>query len=238
MSKFLKTPAATKKTCYMCDQPMTSSEHVPPKCIFPEQKDSGGVDYRKNMIVVPSCDLHNSAKSKEDEFFLLYMAANAYANDVGALHQNTKMARILERSPHVFAMLMATATPAVAKDAGGNLRETCNFHIDIDRFMGQFDYIARGIYFHHFSKKALQQVSVIPYQGLVAVNNEANVFVAKVRNTLKGVFDDLACHGFNPDVFYYQVARGLSGTLVLTTFFENLKVLFVYSSTDAPSGKT
>lgn len=37
-------------TCYYCGKPATSTEHVPPKALFPEQKDSPeGVDYRKTF---------------------------------------------------------------------------------------------------------------------------------------------------------------------------------------------
>ena len=44
-------------TCYMCEKESTSSEHVPPKCLFPEKKDlPDGVDLRKSLITVPSCD--------------------------------------------------------------------------------------------------------------------------------------------------------------------------------------
>lgn len=218
------------KTCYMCDQPMTSREHVPPKCIFPEVKDSDGVDYRKNMIVVPSCDLHNSVKSMEDEFFLLYMAANAHSNSVGTMHQDTKLSRILERSPHVLAMMMSTATPAVAKDRDGNLQQTCAFHVDVERFMAQFDHIARGIFFHHFDSKAPAKIAIVPIEGLLAKNEAASDFIRSTGTISKDLFDGFVKHGANPDVFYYQVAEGLSGTLVLASFFENVKVVFLYST--------
>ena len=56
-------------TCYMCTSAATSVEHVPPRCLFPEQKDLPiGVDLRKQLITVPSCDIHNSRKSKDDEY--------------------------------------------------------------------------------------------------------------------------------------------------------------------------
>jgi hypothetical protein len=63
-------------TCYMCDSPETSREHAPPLCFFPETKDVGR-DLRRNLVTVPSCDVHNSKKSKDDEFFrsLVLMAA-------------------------------------------------------------------------------------------------------------------------------------------------------------------
>ena len=43
--------------CCICEATATSVEHVPPRCLFSEQKDlPGGVDLRKQFITVPSCD--------------------------------------------------------------------------------------------------------------------------------------------------------------------------------------
>src|SRR5437588_3137057 len=50
-------------SCYCCDRPKTSREHVPPLCFFPDEKDKKGAPkYRKNLIRVPSCDQHNMHK--------------------------------------------------------------------------------------------------------------------------------------------------------------------------------
>ena len=54
----------------MCDRNAVSSEHVPPKNLFPEQKDVGK-DYRQYLITVPSCEIHNNHKSKDDEFLIV-----------------------------------------------------------------------------------------------------------------------------------------------------------------------
>lgn len=60
------------KTCYMCDELATTVEHIPPKCIFPETKDleDKTLNLRKKLLTVPSCTLHNNAKSGDDEYLL------------------------------------------------------------------------------------------------------------------------------------------------------------------------
>ena len=45
----------TLETCYMCERAPSSTEHVPPKCLFPEKKDIGSDLFRKNLITVLSC---------------------------------------------------------------------------------------------------------------------------------------------------------------------------------------
>ena len=59
-----------KNNCYMCDSYAVTVEHVPPACLFPEKKDSKDIDFRKNLITVPSCEIHNSKKSDDDEFLM------------------------------------------------------------------------------------------------------------------------------------------------------------------------
>jgi hypothetical protein len=71
------------KQCYMCDAPATSKEHVPPKCIFPERKDSDGQYLREGLITVPSCELHNSKKSADDEFLMVSIAGLFSNNSIG-----------------------------------------------------------------------------------------------------------------------------------------------------------
>jgi len=69
------------ETCYMCSGKATGKEHAPPRCVFPEKKDSSpGVDYRRNLIRVPSCDAHNTAKSQDDEY-LAFVLATHFANN-------------------------------------------------------------------------------------------------------------------------------------------------------------
>jgi hypothetical protein len=59
-----------KHICYYCNEIATTKEHTPPKCFFPKKKDlpSGSPDYRKNLITVPSCEKHNTGRSKDDEY--------------------------------------------------------------------------------------------------------------------------------------------------------------------------
>jgi len=143
------------------------------------------MDYRKDLIMVPSCDNHNGVKSKDDEFFLMYMAANAFSNGTAYIHQATKLERILKRTPHIWAMLMATATPAFVKGQNGQKSETCVFHIDWARFYSQFEHIARGLYYHHFQVKSPADVTIIPVAGVLPANSKATFIRQKYRGNFE-----------------------------------------------------
>lgn len=47
--------------CYFCGGEVSGVEHIPPRSFFPKGK-------RQSLITVDSCDTHNQAKSKEDEY--------------------------------------------------------------------------------------------------------------------------------------------------------------------------
>ena len=86
--------------CYACNEPSTSSEHVPPRVLFPELKDAqGDRGLRRDLITVPSCDAHNSEKSKDDEYLLWVLSANARANSLGVQQAMTKLIRSYQRRP-------------------------------------------------------------------------------------------------------------------------------------------
>src|SRR3954451_9328117 len=84
--------------CYMCPALATSREHVPPRNLFPEASETGGVDYRVNLITVPSCDLHNSAKSLDDEFLMVSLAGIIGNNSIGYSHKLRKLDRAIRLS--------------------------------------------------------------------------------------------------------------------------------------------
>jgi hypothetical protein len=55
-----------KSLCYRCESIATSREHVPPRNLFPEARETECVDFRINLITVPSCDAHCNGPQKLD----------------------------------------------------------------------------------------------------------------------------------------------------------------------------
>lgn len=190
----------TGGTCYMCDLPETSSEHVPPKCFFPEQKDLGK-DYRKNLLSVPSCNLHNSEKSKDDEY-LRFVITSHYDNKPVAQKQfSTKIMRSVKRKPSMFGFvtnnypILVNGQPSIA------------YSVDRDRFDKEIDHIARALYFfHHQSRLTLPLIVHTP--DLFTVNrldaDNINQRMQKIEEmTVDALFNE-SKHGDNPDIFSYQ----------------------------------
>jgi hypothetical protein len=59
-------------SCYYqgCSEPPATMEHIPPKSFFPK-------DQRNQLLKVPSCKLHNNAKSYDDVYVLAHICLNA-----------------------------------------------------------------------------------------------------------------------------------------------------------------
>ena len=87
----------------MCDAVESSREHSPPSCLFPAMEDIRR-DLRQNLVTVPSCDGHNSKKSKDDEFLravILQVAVNS--SEIAQNQFMGKLLRAVERKPHVYS---------------------------------------------------------------------------------------------------------------------------------------
>ncbi|MDQ1158844.1 hypothetical protein QE385_003171 [Sphingomonas sp. SORGH_AS 950] len=118
--------------CYFqdCVNDHSSKEHVPPKSFFPE-------DQRVQLLTVPSCDKHNTAKSNDDLYALTHIAmASSPANRSREVWLK-RIAPQLEHNNRAFAK-------TVLKDSGvvdGQRR----YIVDRKRMDGFFDAVCCGL---------------------------------------------------------------------------------------------
>lgn len=196
------------RPCYICDCPGDTSEHVPPRAIFPAQKDFPGENHRVDLITVPSCVTHNSGKSDDDEFLLVSLAGLIGNNSIGYRQQQTKVDRAIRRSS---ARLLEKVFIANRKLLRVDLADNKFVDVlvgtpDAERLIKCFDHIVRGLHYHHFGKKLTGETKSM--LGFV-LHQSANA-----RNFQRFIEDraglELATqprHGSNPDVFYYQTTE-------------------------------
>lgn len=191
--------------CYWCGAEATSREHVPPKCLFPEQKDAhGGSDHRKNLITVPSCDVHNLAKCKEDEYLLCILGINILANPIGERQGKTKIIRALTASGGLaHAVLNQHQKVRVEDTKTGTVSDSIAIKIDDASVLNSFDHVARAIFFHHFNSRWSGSVQCTP-EFLLNENASINKEYETIRQEADELFANSPLHGTNPDVFGYQ----------------------------------
>jgi hypothetical protein len=190
--------------CYYCGTTATSKEHVPPKCLFPEEKDiDNGMNYRKNLITVPSCDKHNSDKCNDDEYLQLIIVHGYFNNTVGRKHFNSKIVRALTRRPAMLAALYANQHP-VTIDA----QPTVAVDIDRERFNNVLEQVCQGLYFHEFRDSWKEEIKT--YTPLLLLMNdphsdEVNELVTNLSKVIIRELIDSEKKGDNPEIFWYQI---------------------------------
>lgn len=222
-------------SCYMCDAIATSVEHVPPRCLFPEQKDlPEGEDLRKQLITVPSCDVHNSSKSQDDEYLLYALSMNIPSNKTGFNHFSTKVLRAIKRRSSVIEMLVEERLSVKVEDTEtGEIRETLAIQIDQRRLENAFEMIGYALYFHHFGDRWKGSVAAYPnfLLSLTESNaHELNRSVEMMSVLSEEFFVNEPVYGVNKDVFTYQVAAGQEAvkTIMLLRFYEGSKVTLLF----------
>ncbi len=223
-------PKSKNDECYFCGGPATSTEHVPPKCLFPEKKDLSDQDYRKNLITVPSCDEHNSRKSRDDEFLMACLAPVVGNNSTAYLHTATKVARAQARNRRL-------TNDTIRQARGLNLpaREGITFPVlvgkpDMPRLCRTLQAVARGLHFHARRTRFAGKVVVIP--SFVDFQSGSTISVIQVMSyqMMESERQSWESHGDNPQIFSYQIgpADQFGLTPMVMTFYSHADVFTAF----------
>lgn len=216
-------------TCYMCEKESTSVEHAPPRCIFPEQKDlQPGEDYRVNLITVPSCDEHNTQKSKEDEYLLYILPSTIGSNEVGINHFLTKVQRALARKPSLVGQLTKNPVSVTIHDTKTNIwSRAVALKVDMGRIQDALEKVGRAIYFKHTAKKHLGTVNVVGNFSLNLQNLTENEQSEALFNMTDALLDGQPYYGENQKVFSYRFVECTEMGVVELTFYGENRALAV-----------
>lgn len=223
-----------QQTCYMCEKAATSKEHVPPQCFFPDAKDlPANMNLKKNLITVPSCDEHNTNKSKDDEYLLFCLLLNIANNDTAFTNFKTKITRAMNRNPKPFQYFTKEKMPVIAVDnETGQASKTFMFKIDIARILKSLEQIGKALYFHCYSNKFTGRCIILyDFALLQSKQNDAglNDFYQNTLKQIKEYFDKMKHSGENPEVFKYCLEEVDHGHILGMRFYggSNVFVAFV-----------
>ncbi|OHE03676.1 hypothetical protein [Sulfurimonas sp. RIFOXYB12_FULL_35_9] len=222
-------------TCYMCDKPASTKEHVPPKCLFPEKKDIGEDKYKKDLITVPSCPEHNTMKSDDDEFLMVSLAGMMGNNSIGYIHANTKVTRAINRSSNRLLEEAFLTRKSINIEAEEN--EFIKVIVgtpDVPRLENSFKHIAYGIYYHHFQERFEGDIKMIMgFLHSEAKNHEVFINLIKHKFELEG--KEKETFGKNQDVFYYQFLEADENNIIglKICFYSGVEVYISFISNDA-----
>lgn len=222
--------------CYICNNKATSKEHVPPRCIFPEPKDVKGLNYRNNLITVPSCDKHNSQKSQDDEFLLITISKVIGSNKLAHLHSFTKVERALSRKRKWFYRESILRHPKLllTKTKSGKEIPIIIGQPDFNRLIKCFEQISHGLFFHEYGYSFAGEIKIIIAFTINTEHNDSES-IRLIRKTFENDVRKLKISGNNPKVFKYQfcIPDDYGIIAMKMTFYENSEVYVAYK----PEGK-
>lgn len=219
----------------MCEKAATSEEHVPPKCLFPEKKDTNGIDFRKNLITVPSCELHNSSKSADDEFLMISLSGIISNNVVGQFHHLTKSTRAIRRKSKDFIdkQVLRNLRTINVKVSDKEYQSVLMGNPNIERLESCFDHIARAIYFHEYKSKFIGEIRI--FFGFLEYQDQKFQTLKKFIKRRFEVEEKLKLieKGENPRVFKYEFQKpdNIGFISVKLTFYEKTEVYVAYRPT-------
>jgi hypothetical protein len=173
--------------------------------LFPESKDVGGLNLRKDLITVPSCAAHNSGKSSDDEFLMMSLAGIVGNNSIGYRHWTGKVDRALRRSSYRVlnsSVLKPKRIERLVTD-GSHFIDVIWGTPDFSRLYKCFEHVLRGLYFHDFGRRFEGEVRVIP--GFVKYEpGHAQTLQKLIEARYLYEANSMPRLGSNPEVFYYQ----------------------------------
>ena len=126
-----------------------TSDHVPPKCLFPTQS-------RVNLITVPSCQSCNASFQSDDEYFRLVLSLRADLPEGPAaefLREATKRAlRRPEASGFLASVMQAIAHRSIHSSGGIYLGQAPTLDVNYRRMTSTASRIVKGLFAHIFHK--------------------------------------------------------------------------------------
>lgn len=223
-----------EETCYWCGKKATSKEHVPPKCLFPENKDIKDIyskTFRKNLITVPSCDKHNLAKSNDDEYLMACLSAKVGNNGIAFIHTQTKVARTIKRNPRLFDILKEDIITIYNQHFPVSI-----VNIDNYRLLHSFEAISRALYFYEFKKPFNGICKIIPtFLGNYSGNKRWNMLCNFCESEANKESINWIEKGENPEIFKYKLGPEdeLGCRLLKMTFYNSSNVYVSFANPKA-----
>lgn len=219
------------EVCYWCGSLATSREHVPPKCLFPEEKDMKGLfdkSFRNNLITVPSCDKHNMKKSYEDEYLMACLSGVVGNNDVAYVHNATKVKRAKERNIDMIKIDVEDILKVEEKEFPIQWVTVDNY-----KLTHSFEAIARALYFHELNKNFTGECKVISKILIHPNDKKWSSFVIRAFEMIEKeqLYWETEIKGENADIFTYQFSPidGFGCQTLALTFYKSTKVYVILS---------
>ncbi|MCA1202884.1 hypothetical protein [Priestia flexa] len=217
------------KKCYWCEKEAVSMEHVPPRCLFPEDKDVKHIfnkTYREHLITVPSCDEHNLQKSNLDEYLMVTLSGKVGNNGLAYIQTLTKIERSRKRNSKLLDIEKGETIYIKDKEF-----PVLWVNVDTQKLNYSFESIARGLYYHENNtsfKGRITIVSKLFNHPDDSNGTEFNIRASKLIESER-MHWNTEVKGTNKEVFSYQFSPidGFKTQTLALNFFEGIDIYII-----------
>jgi hypothetical protein len=217
--------------CYACDRPATTWEHAPPRGFYPRRHEvyrtPRGIDYRRNLIEVPSCDAHNVDKSQEDQFVQSAVTIIALCLGRGADPHPFIERHLKKMHPRLRASLESARLVQTPVGPMYSVKP------DIPTISRIMELTARALYYHENEWTRRWPGACIiesPHFRGSDLNPTVGTWIASqaiggLTELYRRGHEGFALRGPHPEVFAYQVFEVEQRLLMRLTFYGAFHVL-------------
>ena len=181
-----------ERLCVYCgEQPATTLDHVPPKCMFPAPKPS-------NLLTVPSCASCNEGAAKDEEWFrAAILWSPAGESEAGKALWKQTLARGYRKNRGLRQSMAKALRPVdICTPAGVFLKRGIAIDVDPVRTHRVISKITRGLYCIEHGRPLPPSVGII----VRLLSNKPNLLSAVDKCNPMLVFGSRRW----PDVFEYR----------------------------------
>lgn len=115
---------------------------MPPKGLFPEPRPS-------DLITVPSCEKHNKTYSKDDEYFIWFVATASPYSPSAMKVIDDKIVKAFKRKPAYHRRIMSSIVDVeIVTEAGLYVKTVKAFKYEVGRVRRIVNKIVRALYHH------------------------------------------------------------------------------------------
>ncbi|MDI6765489.1 MAG: hypothetical protein QME52_01480 [Bacteroidota bacterium] len=171
MSQASKIPSSL---CYFCGAPATTNDHLPPGNTFPDPKPI-------NLITVPSCDIHNTKQSKDDEYFGIIIKTASGKSPIAESMIKDKVVRGFLRRPALLRSLMKRSRTVELTTPSGLVVGTAPaFEYKRERIATVVTRMTRGFYFKFCGQRLPNEYDVKVFPINPTLDEVAHYFLTRV----------------------------------------------------------
>ncbi len=147
ISKMFKKPNRIKVRCVYCGRDATTSDHIPPKQIFPKPRPD-------NLETVPACfKCNNLAGKDEDYFFATFMFSDAGISDAGKRLWKEKLHRMYEKNAGLRRKIAQNLSEKdIYTSHGLSLGKKMVIEFDESRLNNVVSKIVKGLYYVEYKE--------------------------------------------------------------------------------------